>query len=85
MWQQIIELLTYDPSSPLLFNSGLFLVLFLLFVPVFYLLRRHHLPRTIWVVLFSLYFYFCMENTLDNESHKLSLLLGNIFMCFTKP
>ncbi len=58
MWQQITELLTYDPSSPLLFNSGLFLVLFLLFVPVFYLLRRHHLPRTIWVVLFSLYFYY---------------------------
>ena len=58
MWQQIIELLTYDPSSPLLFNSGLFLVLFLLFVPVFYLLRKRHLPRTIWVVLFSLYFYY---------------------------
>ena len=58
MWQQITELLTYDPSSPLLFNSGLFLVLFLLFVPVFYLLRKRHLPRTIWVVLFSLYFYY---------------------------
>lgn len=58
MWQKIIGLLSYDPASPLLFNSGLFLVLFLLFVPVFYLLRRRHLPRTIWVVLFSLYFYY---------------------------
>lgn len=58
MWTKLQELLTYDPTSPLLFNSGLFLALFLLFIPIFYALRRRHLPRTIWVVLFSLYFYY---------------------------
>ena len=39
------ELLTYDSSAPMLFNSGLFLVLFLLFLPLYYLLRRHTLAR----------------------------------------
>lgn len=58
MWTTLQELLTYDPTSPLLFNSGLFLALFLLFIPIFYALRRRHLPRTTWVVLFSLYFYY---------------------------
>lgn len=58
MSTQLMELMTYDPSSPLLFNSGRFLVLFLIFIPIFFFLRKHHLPRTIWVVLFSLYFYY---------------------------
>lgn len=52
------ELLTYDSSAPMLFNSGLFLVLFLLFLPLYYLLRRHTLARIIYVVCFSLFFYY---------------------------
>ena len=39
------ELLTYDSTAPMLFNSGLFLVLFLLFLPLYYLLRKNTLAR----------------------------------------
>lgn len=52
------ELLTYDSAAPMLFNSGLFLVLFLLFLPLYYLLRRLTLARIIYVVCFSLFFYY---------------------------
>lgn len=55
---KLIELITYDPSSPLIFTSSRFLLLFVLFIPIFYILRKRPLPRTIWVVLFSLYFYY---------------------------
>lgn len=56
--ENIKRLLLYDPSSPLLFNTGLFLVLFLLFYIGYSLLSR--LPRTkmVFVILFSLYFYY---------------------------
>lgn len=52
------DLLLYDPSSPLLFNTGLFLVLFILFMCVYRLLRGHYRMRMIFVILFSLYFYY---------------------------
>lgn len=52
------EILSYDVSSPLLFNSGLFLVLFILFLLVYHALRRHSRLRMIFVIAFSLYFYY---------------------------
>ena len=48
----------YDPSAPMLFSSGLFWVLFILFLPVYALLKKNKLRMTIFVVLFSLYFYY---------------------------
>ncbi|MGB1248434.1 MAG: MBOAT family O-acyltransferase [Chitinophagales bacterium] len=53
-----LEYLIYDPKSPLLFNSGLFLVLFILFSTVFLLFRKQKLLRIIWTVVFSLFFYY---------------------------
>lgn len=55
---RIADLLVYNPQAPMLFNSGLFLVLFLLFIPLYYLLREKRTLRFIYVVLFSLYFYY---------------------------
>ena len=48
----------YDSSAPMLFSSGLFWVLFILFLPVYALLKKNKLRMTIFVVLFSLYFYY---------------------------
>lgn len=52
------DLLLYDEQSPLLFNSGLFLILFVAFMCVYRLLRTHSRARMIVVILFSLYFYY---------------------------
>lgn len=54
----MLDLLKYQPEAPMLFNSGLFLVLFLCFIPLYYALRHRQMARIIYVVLFSLYFYY---------------------------
>lgn len=54
----LAELLSYDPKSPMLFSSGLFWALFLIFIPIYSLLRRRRLMMTVFVVLFSIYFYY---------------------------
>ena len=52
------ETLLYDPSAPMLFSSGLFWVLFILFLPIYALLKRNRLQMTLFVIAFSLYFYY---------------------------
>lgn len=52
------NLLKFDPEAPLLFSSGLFWVLFLIFIPIYALLKRNRWQMIIFVVLFSLYFYY---------------------------
>ena len=52
------ELLSYDASSPLIFSSGLFLFLFAGFLLVYGALRRAATARILYVILFSLYFYY---------------------------
>ena len=57
-WQRVGELLSYDASSPLIFNSSLFLFLFVGFMAGYLLLRRATNLRIIYVILFSIYFYY---------------------------
>ncbi|MBE6307267.1 MAG: MBOAT family protein [Bacteroidales bacterium] len=52
------ELLTYSPSHPLMFNSGLFLFLFLAFIIIYRLLYSNNMGRMVFVIIFSLYFYY---------------------------
>ena len=52
------NILLYDPQSPLLFNTGLFLVLFVAFLLIYELLSGHRNLKMIFVILFSLYFYY---------------------------
>lgn len=52
------DLLLYDAKSPLLFNTGLFLVLFVLFLCIYRMMRSHSRLRMVFVILFSLYFYY---------------------------
>ena len=56
--ERIPELLSYDPQSPLLFSSGLFLFLFTGFALLYLAVRRHMHLRLAYVILFSLYFYY---------------------------
>lgn len=52
------ERLVYIPTEPLLFSSGTFWALFLVFLPAFCLLRRRLWLMVSFTVLFSLYFYY---------------------------
>ena len=55
---QAIDLFRYDPRSPMLFSSGLFLFVFLGFSLIYGLLKRRLTLRIVYVTLFSLYFYY---------------------------
>lgn len=55
---RLADLLVYDSRQPLLFNTGLFLILFTLFVIVYRALRPWRVARMIFVILFSIYFYY---------------------------
>ena len=55
---KITEILSYDPLHPILFSSGLFLFLFAGFAFFYQFMRRAVMLRMIYVVLFSLYFYY---------------------------
>lgn len=54
----LVRLLGYTPGEPMLFSSGLFWALFLLFMPVYALLRNRLWYMLTFVVAFSLYFYY---------------------------
>ncbi len=53
-----LDKLTYDPKAPLLFNTSLFLILFVGFMAVYELLRNRHTLKMIATIIFSLYFYY---------------------------
>lgn len=52
------SLFLYDARQPLLFNTGLFMMLFLGFVLVYQAMRRWRMAKMIVTILFSLYFYY---------------------------
>lgn len=57
-FSRISDLLLYDSRSPLLFNTGLFLILFVFFLGVYRAMRSRSRLRMIFVIAFSLYFYY---------------------------
>lgn len=52
------ELLTYNPGEPMLFSSGTFWALFLVFMPLYSLLRKRLWQMVAFVVAFSFFFYY---------------------------
>ena len=55
--RNIASLFVYDAEAPLLFSSGVFWILFLIFLPIYSLLKKRKLQMSLFVVAFSLYFY----------------------------
>ena len=55
---QLLSLLTFNRDEPMLFTSGLFWVLFLLFLPVYALLKSRRKKMMLFVIAFSLYFFY---------------------------
>ena len=56
--EKLQALLAYDASSPLIFSSGLFLFLFAGFMLIYNAFRRAPMARIVYVIRFSLYFYY---------------------------
>lgn len=54
----LLSLLSYDPGNPMLFSSGTFWALFLVFMPLYGLLRRRYWQMIVFVVAFSFFFYY---------------------------
>ena len=54
----IAEVLSYNPAEPLLFSSGTFWALFLVFLPLYSLLRKRWTLMAVFVLAFSFYFYY---------------------------
>ncbi len=57
---QVQSWFTYDPKHPILFNTALFLGLFLIFYPIYILTTKAktHTMRNLYVFAFSLFFYY---------------------------
>ncbi len=53
-----MALLSYNSAEPMIFSSGLFLLLFCGFISIYALLRRRTSLRILYVIAFSLYFYY---------------------------
>ena len=60
---RILRVLSYDPTSPMIFSSGVFLWLFLFFIVIYYGLKNKDTPRILFVTLFSYYFYYKSSGT----------------------
>ena len=58
IFHNLYAMLAYDPKAPLLFSSGLFWLLFILFLPIYVILKNNRLRMTLYVVAFSLFFYY---------------------------
>ena len=52
------EQLVYNSRQPLLFNTGLFIVLFAFFMLIYRILRPWRIARMIFTIAFSIYFYY---------------------------
>lgn len=55
---RVTDLLAYNPNEPLIFSTGLFLMLFLGFTFVYMCLQRRLTARLLFVTAFSYYFYY---------------------------
>ena len=57
-FSRLIEQLLYQPTSPMIFSSGIFLFLFLGFTLIYNCLGKADTLRILFVTLFSYYFYY---------------------------
>ena len=72
----IYELFSFDFHTPMLFNSGLFLFLFYFFLIGYIILYRHIQARLLYVIGFSLFFYY------KSSGYFIFLFLGTIIITY---
>ena len=52
------DIFLYDSSSPILFNSGTFFILFLFFITIYALIHKNRLSVSLFVIAFGYFFYY---------------------------
>ncbi len=52
------EILLYNPERPMLFNSGVFVIFFSVFIVIYTLIYKKKLLNAVYVVIFSMFFYY---------------------------
>ncbi len=57
-FRYIQELFSYDASTPMIFNSGAFLALFIVFIAIYAFIHKNRVTVTLFVIAFSLLFYY---------------------------
>jgi D-alanyl-lipoteichoic acid acyltransferase DltB (MBOAT superfamily) len=57
-FHNVWNLLCFDPAKPLVFNSGAFWCLFLIFLPIYGILKNKRTKMMVFVIAFSLYFFY---------------------------
>jgi len=58
VWCNVLEQLSYNPQEPLMFSSGLFWVLAILFLPLYAAIKSRRTMMMVFVTLFSLFFFY---------------------------
>lgn len=58
IWHNIADMLTYHKDAPMIFSSGIFWALFIVFLPLYAMLKNRRSQMLVFVVAFSLYFYY---------------------------
>ena len=54
----LLSLLTFSRDEPMLFTSGLFWLLFMVFLPIYALIKQRRVKMMLFVVAFSLFFFY---------------------------
>ncbi|MBQ3657028.1 MAG: MBOAT family protein [Bacteroidales bacterium] len=54
----LADLFIFNPDEPLIFSSGHFLLLFIVFLTVYNLIYKHKTAVSLYIVAFSLFFYY---------------------------
>ena len=55
---QLLSLFTFNRDEPMLFTSGLFWVLFLVFLPLYAMIKSRRKQMMLFVIAFSLFFFY---------------------------
>lgn len=58
IWNNLVELFTYQKDAPMIFSSGVFWLIFIVFLPIYAMLKNRRWQMITFVVAFSLYFYY---------------------------
>jgi len=58
LWHNILAQLAYTPGEPLMFTSGLFWVLMIVFIPLYACLKSRRTQMMAFVIAFGLYFFY---------------------------
>ena len=85
---KLTDLLQFDPYSPLMFSTGLFLFLFFGFLLVYNFLTKYKNARLYFLILFSIFFYYKSAGYLASIlilSAVINFYFGKLISTSAKP